>query len=167
VVVSGSEAVFAEVRSGWQPGDGLVVVGWDWAQIAAEFEARRSGLETWKRIETSGEGEPTEATVRASLREIDAFRGKRRTWFYIDWIAPCEEEAIVGYLSAIGNRLHAISSDLGPNASDQPSVYLYDFSDPSRLPRASAMTYPIECGQGEAETPPGQPSPPAAAGRPD
>jgi hypothetical protein len=56
----------------------------------------------------------------------------------------CEEEAILGYLTAIGMRLYSVDFPL--NKVSKVSAHLYDLSDAELLGHADADTYQVpEC----------------------
>jgi hypothetical protein len=53
----------------------------------------------------------------------------------------CEDEAMLGYLSSIGERLYSV--DFPINSLNRVSAHLYDLSDPELLGKTSADTYPV------------------------
>lgn len=140
-VLGGTLPVFRDVRAHWRPEDRLVVSRGLWARISAEYYGRRFGMEGWYHLDRLRGGSYTaEDILRGYLREIDAYRGAPRAWFYLDGTVACEEEAMLGYLTAIGRPLHSVVEPVG---KDAVSAHLYDLSDPARLRNADADTYPV------------------------
>jgi hypothetical protein len=141
-VMSGTLPVLREVKARWHPEDRLAVARGRWARISMEYYGRRFGLEDWTLLE--GEGHTWEQLLRGYLRQIDASRGVPRAWFYLEGTVPCEDEAILGYLTAIGKRIYSV--DFQINTLNKVSAHLYDLSDAALLGKADADTYPVpEC----------------------
>ena len=141
-VTSGARPVLEAVKAHWLPGDRLVMARDQWAQVSVEYYGRRRlGLEEWTEIAGSGESNTTEQYLRGFLHGIDAFRGVPRTWFYLDGTLPCEDEAILGYLNAIGRRVY--SADFQLNRYSRISAHLYDLTEPELLGKTSAETYQV------------------------
>lgn len=139
---SGTRWVLEGVRDRWLPGDRLVMARDKWARVTVEYYGRRRlGLSQWTEIAGSAEGRTTEQYLRGFLRQIDAFRGAPRAWFYLDGTLPCEDEAILEYLDAIGTRLYFVQFEI--NAFTRVSAHLYDLADPARLGGATAETFPV------------------------
>jgi hypothetical protein len=90
------------------------------------------------------------ADERAYFREVDALRGRPRVWFFHSHGYPCEPEAILSYLEAIGTQLDRIEDPYGLVGQREAAAYLYDLSDPERLAGADAEThsYPVARGTG-------------------
>jgi len=81
--------------------------------------------------------------ARATLRQLDAVRGRSRVWIVLTHIDAMEKRALLGYLDAIGTRLDTFSLDARPDAVTASSVFLYRLDDPERLARASAADVPV------------------------
>jgi len=75
---------------------------------------------------------------RATLRQVDAARGRERVWVVLTHIDAAERRALLGYLDTIGTRLDTFSLDTRKEAMTASSVFLYRLDDPDRLQRASA-----------------------------
>jgi hypothetical protein len=144
IVQADTLAIFREVRSRWRPGDELVVSRGVWARVMADYYGRRFGVEGWTHLDRLRGQYTAEEILRGYLDEIDAYRGAPRTWFYLDGLADCEREAMLGYLSAVGNEEYSIDSRV--SRGGKVSAHLFDLSDPERLASASAATWPVpEC----------------------
>jgi hypothetical protein len=142
-ILSGTRPVLQEVKAHWLPGDRLVVFR-EWARISTKYYGRRFGLEDWTYIDRLRGARTNEQVLRGYLRSIDAFRGVPRTWFYLEGTADCEDEAILGYLTAIGKKLYSV--DFPITKVDKVSAHLYDLSDAKLLGHADADTYQVpEC----------------------
>jgi len=86
--------------------------------------------------------------TRRYLEDIDKFRGSPRLWIIAADVAPIrsQPQEMVRYLDAIGVR-----SDFFLVPTRTPSgyaitpaaVYLYDLSDPQRLAKADASSFPV------------------------
>jgi hypothetical protein len=143
IVQGGTLPVLEEVKAHWIPGDRLVVSRGPWTFRLVEFYGRRLGLEGWTHLDRL-QGDTAEEILRAYLRRIDAFRGVPRVWFHLEGTAACEDQAIRGYLDAIGKRLHSVEHHL--SWGHRISAHLYDLSDPELLARTSANRYGVpEC----------------------
>jgi hypothetical protein len=140
---SESRAVLQEVHARRLPEDELVVVRW-WGWISTEYYGHRLGLADWTLIAPL-EGYPMDQVLRDYLDQLDAFRGRSRVWVFLDRTWDCEEEAVLGYLGAIGRRRDVVEARI--SADEKVSAHLYDLSDPALLARASAEEYPVpaEC----------------------
>jgi hypothetical protein len=137
--------IFREIGARWQPGDELVVSRGMWARVQAEYYGRRVGVEGWTHIDRVRGRHTAEEILREYLKEIDAYRGSPRAWFYLDGLVGCEQEAMRGYLGAIGTELYSIEPPSFMNR-DVVSAHLYDLSDSDRLRTANAATWPVpEC----------------------
>jgi hypothetical protein len=88
---------------------------------------------------------------RRYLEELDRFRGSKRLWVVITHAYPRyrEREDILGYLDAIGSRREALSVQAQTAAgSGLPAeLFLYELSDPNRLRRAAAATFPTTAAE--------------------
>jgi hypothetical protein len=86
--------------------------------------------------------------TRRYLEEIDRFRGSPRLWLIMSDISPIRRppEDIVRYLDAIGVRVDFFLTPTR-TATDWDTVpagvYLYDLSDPARLAKADARSFPV------------------------
>lgn len=81
---------------------------------------------------------------RAYLREIDAFRGTSRVWFiYTQMLSYKAPKDIISYLEEIGVRLELLRDPFGSDGQGDAAAYLFDLSDPERLQRASADSFPL------------------------
>ena len=139
-----THTIFREMRARWRPADELVVSRGMWARIQAEYYGRRVGIERWTHLDRLRGQYTAEEILRGYLKEIDAYRGSSRTWFYLDGLVDCERETMLGYLGAIGTELYSIDSRFMNR--DVVSAHLYDLSDPERLGAANAATWPVpEC----------------------
>ena len=136
---SESRAVLQEVRARRLPEDDLVVVRW-WGWISTEYYGQRLGLADWTLIAPL-EGYPMDQVLRDYLHQLDAFRGHSRVWVFLDRTWDCEEEAVLGYLGAIGRRRDVVEKRI--SGDERVSAHLYDLSDPGLLGRASAQEYPV------------------------
>jgi len=98
------------------------------------FYGRRVGLEQW----IQGDRHPGDP--RGYLRDVDALRGNARAWFvWVDLDDSDRPGWIREYLGTIGTELQSIPED----ASGSIGAVLFDLSDPERLERASAESFPI------------------------
>jgi hypothetical protein len=128
-----------EVKAHWALGDQLVVSRGRWTLVMVEYYERRLLLGGWTHIDRLEGAHTEEQVLRGYLRGVDAFRGVPRVWFHLEGTAACEDEAILGYLTAIGKRLHSV--DYRQNVGETVYVRLYDLSDAEFLGRADADTY--------------------------
>jgi 4-amino-4-deoxy-L-arabinose transferase-like glycosyltransferase len=143
-ILGGTLPVLQEVKAHWLPEDKLVVSRGRWTRISTKYYGRRFGLEDLTHIDRVRGNYTAEQVLRGYLRRIDAFRGVPRTWFYFEGTVACEEEAILGYLTAIGMRLYSVDFPL--NKVSKVSAHLYDLSDAELLGHADADTYQVpEC----------------------
>ena len=141
----GTRPVLEEVRAHWLPGDRLVVARGRWTFRLVDYYGSLLGLKEWTPLDRL-KGEYTqEEILRSYLERIDAYRGSPRVWFHLEGTTPCEDEAILGYLNAIGLRLHSVEAHL--EWGHRISGHLYDLSAPERLSATTADSYPLpECG---------------------
>jgi len=80
--------------------------------------------------------------MRGYLREVDQFRGRTRVW--VVSYGGTELTTLTGYLDAIGTRLNSIEVRATPDKPlNAAYAFLYDLSNPTRLAKASAETYPV------------------------
>ncbi len=144
IVQADTLAIFREVRSRWRPDDELVVSRGVWARVMADYYGHRFGVEGWTHLDRLRGQYTAEEILRGYLEGIDANRGSPRTWYYLDGLADCEREAMLGYLGAIGSEIYSVDSRV--TKGGKVSAHLYDLSDPARLGAASAATWPVpEC----------------------
>lgn len=132
--------VIREVKAQSHPGDVRMVSRGRWTLVSVEYYGRRFDLEGWTHLERVG-ADTAEEVLRGYLRAMDAFRGAPRAWLYLEGTVPCEDEAMVGYLSTIGERLHGVR--FGANPKNTMAAYLFDLSDPGRLSTTTADTYAV------------------------
>jgi hypothetical protein len=139
IAQGGTRPVLEDIKAHWLPGDRLVVARGTWTFRLVDYYGDLLGLEDWSRLDRL-EGEySTEEILRSYLQRIDAYRGSPRVWFHLEGTTPCEEEAILGYLDAIGRRLHFVEAHL--EWGHRISGHLYDLSDPVPLASTSADRY--------------------------
>lgn len=90
------------------------------------------------------------AAQRQHLQELDRFRGSSRVWLVVSHVFPtCHDvDDMLAYLDRIGVRrdevlvpAHLPAGSLQWEIS--ASAYAYDLSDPERLARADAASFPI------------------------
>jgi hypothetical protein len=144
-VTGGTLPVIREVKAHWLPGDRMMFSRGEWTSISLEYYGRRFGLEGWTQLERLKGDHTAEEILRGYLRGIDAFRGAPRVWLFLQETVACEDEAMIGYLTGIGQRLHSVEFQI--NTGNRVSAYLFDLSDPGRLGATDADTYPVpECG---------------------
>jgi hypothetical protein len=142
----GTGPALREVKARWAPGDQLVVSRGRWTMYGVEYYGRRLNLPEWTHIDRLEGDHTAEQVLRGHLRRIDAFRGFPRVWFHLEGTVDCEDEAILGYLTAIGERLY--SADFRLTGGETVYLRLYDLSDSELLGRADAGTYRVpECTQ--------------------
>jgi hypothetical protein len=144
IIQADTSAIFREVRSRWRPEDELVVSRGIWARVSSTYYGNRFGVEGWTHLDRLWGQYTAEEVLRGYLSGIDAHRGSPRTWYYLDGLADCEREAMLGYLSAIGTEIYSVDSRISKGG--KVSAHLYDLSDPELLGTASAATWPVpEC----------------------
>jgi hypothetical protein len=84
---------------------------------------------------------------RRYLEELDTFRGSPRVWVVLTHSLPAfqEREDLLRYLDAIGVRRQgfAVSARTLDNRGFPAEVYLYDLSDPIKLARVAATSFPL------------------------
>lgn len=124
-----SRGVLAGLSERLEPGDDLYATCG--GRFALPFYGKRVGISAWDQGECHDD-------LRAYLREIDRYRGGPRTWVF-HMQSHGEAELIERYLGTIG-----VVRDSIPGPHGFASARLYDLSDPARLTRASAGTFPIE-----------------------
>jgi hypothetical protein len=131
--------VLAEVADRWRPGDELYVYGA--AALAMRYYYGPDGEWTF--------GGPSLGHSRVFWRQIDAFRGRPRVWFFHTHGLPCEPEAIRSYFEAIGTEIERVEDPYGLRGQREAAAYLYDLSDPARLALADAETHPFPTATGD------------------
>lgn len=133
---SGQETrpIIEELARRWKAGDGLYV--YCGARHAVSFYGPRHGLHEWTANDCNYDD------PRAYLREVDAFRGRSRVWFF-SMLFPGDDAMIVrSYLRAIGWEEEVITGDsLAGPAGRIIDVYRYDLSDPARLAVITAADF--------------------------
>ena len=137
-------AYLAQIRQRWQLGDALYTTYGTALEVL--YVAPRFGIAARDVIlGPCAFGDP-----RATLRAVDALRGRRRAWVIVGSgrYAPLSPE--YGYLRTIGLRRDSLAVRLpgsiridAPDAFDIPTAYLFDLSDSTRLARATAESYAI------------------------
>jgi hypothetical protein len=143
-VTGGTLPVMRDLKARWLPGDRLMFSRGEWTSISVEYYGRRFGLDDWTQLERLRGDHSAEEILRGYLRGIDQFRGAPRVWLFLQETVACEDEAMVGYLSEIGERLHSVVFQI--NSRNRVSAHLFDLSDPGRLSRSDAGAYPVpEC----------------------
>ena len=101
------------------------------------FYGTRAGIEQWT------QGDAHFDDPRGYLREVDALRGTPRAWFFWVQLDDDEPALIRSYLEAIGRELERIPDD----EFAATGAVLYDLSDPQRLVRASAASFPLDSSE--------------------
>jgi len=133
---SGQETrpVVEELARRWKAGDALYV--YCGARHAIAFYGPRHGLDTWTANDCTY-GQP-----RNDLREVDAFRGRSRVW-YFSMLFPGEDATIVrAYLRTIGHEDETISGlSVAGRGGRIIDVYRYDLSDPAKLAASTAADF--------------------------
>lgn len=141
ITQGGTRIVLEDVGARWRPGDRLIVARGRWTFRLVDYYAARLGIDEWTPMDRLEGAHRPEVVLRSYLRRIDAYRGMPRIWFHLEGTTPCEEEAILGYLEAIGERRHSIAAHL--EWGHRISGYLYDLSRPAGLRSATAGGYPL------------------------
>lgn len=100
------------------------------------FYGPRHGLYEWTANDCHY-GDP-----RAYLREVDAFRGRSRVWFF-SMLFPVEDATIVrSYLRTIGREDEVIiGARVAGRGGRIIDVYRYDLSDPANLAVTTAVDF--------------------------
>jgi hypothetical protein len=82
--------------------------------------------------------------TRAYIRDVDRFRGAPRFWILTGGGRPMRfaRSAVLQYLGTIGKRIDLLSFPSPTYGS--VTLELYDLSDPARLNRADAGTFPVQ-----------------------
>jgi hypothetical protein len=85
--------------------------------------------------------------TRAYVRDVDRFRGTPRLWILTGGGRPMRyaryaRSAVLQYLGTIGKRIDLLS--LPSPTYGLVTLELYDLSDPTRLNRADAGTFPVQ-----------------------
>jgi hypothetical protein len=129
--------VYAHLQANRRPGDAVYVSFL--ANSSAIFYGPRYGL---------GRGQYhlgacTRDDVRAYIRDLDRFRGRRRVWVLLK-TGPAYRPAhdtMNRYLETIGVRRDALR--VKSAASGPLTLELFDLSDPARLQKASSATFAV------------------------
>jgi len=129
-----SRPIVAELARRWKPGDRLYV--YCGGRHAVSFYGPRHGLSEWTANDCNN-GDP-----RAYLREVDAFRGRPRVWFF-SMLFPDDDATIVrAYLRTIGTEDETIVGEsVAGRGGRIIDVYRYDLSDPARLAVVTAAEF--------------------------
>ena len=139
--VEDMKAVLRYLESERQPGDRIYT--YYAAAPATVFYGSRYGLHE----EDYAVGGCHRGEGRRYLEELDRFRGSRRVWILLTHALPefREREDILRYLDTIGTRRRSfVAPARTPDNRNFPGeAYLYDLSDPARLGRAAAASFPI------------------------
>ena len=106
---------------------------------AIEFYGVRAGLSGW--IQGGCHDDPI-----AYLRELDAYRGKPRLWFFFTQSHGQETTLIRSYLRTIGRELAAIPDPTRSSGEQETASYLFDLSDPNLLGQATAESFLLSSG---------------------
>jgi len=107
---------------------------------AIEFYGVRAGLADWVQGGCHDE-------VVGYLRELDAYRGQPRLWFFFTQSHGQETTLIRSYLRAIGRERAAIPDPTGSDGETETASYLFDLSDPNLLGRATAESFLLSSRQ--------------------
>jgi hypothetical protein len=133
---SGQETrpIIEELARRWKAGDALYV--YCGARHAIAFYGPRYGLDAWTANDCNY-GQP-----RTYLREVDAFRGRSRVW-YFSMLFPGEDATMVrAYLRAIGREDEVIPGvSVAGRGGDIIDVYRYDLSDAAKLAASTATDF--------------------------
>lgn len=133
--------VLAHLQTQWHAGDGVYV--FQGAGPAVTFYGTRYGL----RETDYAVGGCYREDGRRYLDELDTFRGRPRVWLLLTHAIPAfrERENMLRYLDTIGTRrdAFAVQPHLTGHRGLPAEVFLYDLSDPTRLGRATASSFPI------------------------
>jgi hypothetical protein len=150
----GTRAVLEEVRARWLPGDRLVVSRGASTFRLVGYYGDLLGLEGWVPLDRLEGRYSEEEILRSYLRRIEAYRGSPRVWFHLEGTTPCEDEAILGYLDSVGERIHAFEAHL--EWGHRISAHLFDLSGPVPRSTATAEDYALpDCAPGSTRSSPG------------
>jgi hypothetical protein len=133
---SGQETrpVIEELALRWKAGDGLYV--YCGARHAIAFYGPRHGLDVWAASDCNYD-EP-----RAYLRDVDAFRGRSRVWFFSMLFPGVDATIVRSYLRTIGKEEEVISGvSVAGEGGRGIDVYRYDLSDPTKLAAITAAEF--------------------------
>ncbi len=89
-------------------------------------------------------GQCQRANPRGYLRELDAFRGRRRLWVVFSHALPWlgEQPMMLAYLDALGRQQLAVYT--GPRSAGlAAAAFLYDLGGADRAGTASAASFPV------------------------
>jgi hypothetical protein len=134
---SGQETrpIIEELARRWKAGDGLYV--YCGARHAIAFYGRRHGLAEWTANDCNYD-EP-----RAYLREVDAFRGRPRVWFFSMLFPGADATIVRSYLQTMGREEEVIAGvSVAGREGRGIDVYRYDLSDPAKLTAVNAAEFP-------------------------
>lgn len=107
---------------------------------AIEFYGVRAGLGGWVQGGCHDD-------MLAYFRELDAYRGQPRFWFFFTHSHGQEANLIRSYLGTIGRELAAIPDPAGSRGETETASYLFDLSDPRLLGHATAESFLLSTGQ--------------------
>jgi Dolichyl-phosphate-mannose-protein mannosyltransferase len=107
---------------------------------AIEFYGARAGLGGWVQGGCHDD-------ILAFLRELDAFRGQPRLWFFFTQSHGQQTTVIRSYLRTIGRERAAIPDPDGSTGETETAGYLFDLSDPNLLGQAKAESFLLGSGQ--------------------
>lgn len=126
-----SRGVLAELADRRQADDTIYVTCG--GRFAAPFYGPEVGIDRWEQGECHDE-------LRPYLREVDAYRGELRVWLF-HMQSHGEARVLKEYLATIGTVRDSIPD---PWRRGTVEAFLYDLSEPDRLARAAAETFPLE-----------------------
>lgn len=137
-VIENYRPLFAHLRDNRRPGDSIYVM---WMGVSgAIYYGPQYGLERsdWRMSACDSKD------ARASLRDLDRYRGTRRLWMISLGLRPFRvaRAAQRNYLATIGVRRDSV---LVPSLIGAPlALDLYDLSDTTRLRAADAETFRVD-----------------------
>jgi len=129
-----SRPVLQQIAARRQPGDALYV--YCGGRHAIAFYGPRAGLDGW----TQG---GCHDDPRAFLRELDAFRGRPRVWFFFTQTHGQETMVIRSYLGTIGRQRDAVPDPAGYHGEAETAAFLFDLSDPDLSRAANADSFSL------------------------
>jgi hypothetical protein len=133
---SGQETrpIIEELAHRWKAGDGLYV--YCGARHAVSFYGPRHSLYEWTANDCNYDD------PRVYLREVDAFRGRSRVWFF-SMLFPGDAMIVRSYLRAIGREEEVIAGHaLAGRGGRIIDVYRYDLSNPAAGITAAEFKWP-------------------------
>jgi hypothetical protein len=133
-----SRPVLEELARRREPNDLIYV--YCGGRHAIEFYGARAGLNGWVQGGCHDD-------ILTFLRELDAYRGQPRLWFFFTQSHGQETTVIRSYLRAIGRERSAIPDPAGSSGEQETAGYLFDLSDPQLLGHATAESFLLSSGQ--------------------